>query len=75
MRIKIRKHPTEEIFLGVLSPGKSYVFLQSFEKSLLEILMCSLVRFASPGKFIFVLVPFLVLLENLKYHLERRTNF
>ena len=41
------------LFLGVWSPRKSYLFLQNFEKALLE---CVLVHFASPGKFTWVLV-------------------
>ena len=45
------------VFMIFFSPGKSYVFFWKF--------WCVLVRFASPGKFTCVLVPFLVLLENL----------
>ena len=43
--ITFRKHParlfSKYLFLGVRSPGKSYVFLQNFEKALLENLICS----------------------------------
>ena len=44
-------------------PGKSYVFLQIFEKVILEILMCSSIHFASPRIFICVLVLLLFLLH------------
>ena len=53
-----------------LPPGKSFVFLRNFEKALLEILMCSS-TFCSPGKFIYVLIPFLFLLEDLMCSYKR----
>ena len=36
-----RNNLAKYLFLGVWSPGKSYLFLQNFEKALLENLMCS----------------------------------
>ena len=41
----VRKHPMRQfqkyLFLGVWSPGKSYLFLNKIEKALLENLICS----------------------------------
>ena len=53
------------VLMIFLPPGKSHVFLQNFEKALLEILICSSIFCLSWKIYINVLIPFLVLLENL----------
>ena len=58
-----------DLFLRYFFLLKSCVFLQNFEKALLEILMCSSI-FCLSWK-ICVLVPFLVLLENLMCSYKR----
>ena len=52
-----RDNFTKYLFLGVLSPGKSYVFLQNFEKALLETLICSY-GISSSWKIVCVLAEF-----------------
>ena len=58
------------VLIIFLPLGKSYVFLQNFEKALRKF-WCVLAYFASPGKFICVPIPFLVLLENLMCSYKR----
>ena len=78
---ELSKAFNEVILQNICSWGygllKNRMFLQNLEKALLENLICSYdisfswKNFVSPEKFVCVLVPFLILLENLMCSYKR----